>query len=280
MTLQARYLLALSLLALLAFASIEARAATFCVDSSDDFVEALATAEDNGEDNDIRLRTGLYVAPDGGFHIDLLDGSHSLSVVGGYTNDACTERTHGEMRVWTNERSGLEESPPPSSTSESAFNLTHIAFRKQMRASEKSQTVVFSGAVRAWHGPATEPLHAINYEKLPPGALTLTCQTLEIGQQPKLWMSAEGKANIDGKAGNVRTIFSSTWSGEGEMLLYRVRGNGFLHHMVRNLVGTFLDAGRGQIEPEDIRGILEERSRSAAGATAPARGLFLDRVEY
>jgi len=94
MTLQARYILAFALLALIAFASIEARAATFCVNSSDDFADALAAAEGNGEDNDIRLRTGLYVAPDGGFHIDLLDGRHSLSVVGGYTDDACVERTH------------------------------------------------------------------------------------------------------------------------------------------------------------------------------------------
>src|SRR5690242_1945476 len=94
MTLQTRFIFALALLALIALASIEARAATFCVGSSDDFAEALAGAEANGEDNDIRLRTGLYVVPDGGFHIDLRDGSHSLSVAGGYTNDACTERTH------------------------------------------------------------------------------------------------------------------------------------------------------------------------------------------
>jgi len=91
---------------------------------------------------------------------------------------------------------------------------------------------------------------------------------------------SEAETEIEGKTGNVRTIYSSGWSEVGEMLVYRVRGNGFLHHMVRNLVGTFLDAGRGQIEPEEIRGILDERSRSAAGATAPARGLFLDRVEY
>lgn len=88
------------------------------------------------------------------------------------------------------------------------------------------------------------------------------------------------EAEIEGKTGNVRTIYSSVWSADGEMLVYRVRGNGFLHHMVRNMVGTFLDAGRRQIEPEDIRRILDERSRSAAGATAPARGLFLNRVEY
>jgi tRNA pseudouridine38-40 synthase len=88
-------------------------------------------------------------------------------------------------------------------------------------------------------------------------------------------------AGEDGRSGNVRTIFSSAFEKTGgELLVYRVRGNGFLHHMVRNLVGTFIDVGRGHIEPEDVRRILEARSRSAAGATAPARGLFLDSVEY
>ena len=64
------------------------------------------------------------------------------------------------------------------------------------------------------------------------------------------------------------------------MLVYRVRGHGFLHHMVRNLVGTMLDAGRGQLALEEIPGILAVRDRSAAGPTAPARGLFLHSVEY
>jgi tRNA pseudouridine38-40 synthase len=82
----------------------------------------------------------------------------------------------------------------------------------------------------------------------------------------------------------VRTIFTSGWerkhSEAGEMLVYRVRGNGFLHHMVRNLVGTMLDVGRGQIRVEDLGAILDARSRSAAGPTAPAQGLFLHSVEY
>lgn len=82
------------------------------------------------------------------------------------------------------------------------------------------------------------------------------------------------------REGNVRTIFGSEWTEEGDLLAYRVRGNGFLHHMVRNLVGTFVDAGRGHIEPGDIAGILAARDRSAAGATAPACGLFLVSVEY
>ncbi|HWA92953.1 MAG TPA: tRNA pseudouridine(38-40) synthase TruA [Terracidiphilus sp.] len=82
----------------------------------------------------------------------------------------------------------------------------------------------------------------------------------------------------------IRTIFSSQWeasTGEaGNLLTYRVRGNGFLHHMVRNLVGTMLEIGRGQFPAGSMKTILETRSRSAAGPTAPARGLFLHSVEY
>jgi tRNA pseudouridine38-40 synthase len=82
----------------------------------------------------------------------------------------------------------------------------------------------------------------------------------------------------------IRTIFSSLWEQKanetGTLLIYRVRGNGFLHHMVRNLVGTMLDVGRGYLRAEDIGSIFEARSRGAAGPTAPSRGLFLHSVEY
>ncbi|MGC2163035.1 MAG: tRNA pseudouridine(38-40) synthase TruA [Silvibacterium sp.] len=79
---------------------------------------------------------------------------------------------------------------------------------------------------------------------------------------------------------NIRTIFFSSWIEQEDLLIYKVRGNGFLHHMVRNLVGTFLDSGREQITTNAITAILERRSRTAAGVTAPARGLFLDSVDY
>jgi len=82
----------------------------------------------------------------------------------------------------------------------------------------------------------------------------------------------------------VRTIFSSLWETrtipEGDLLVYRVRGNGFLHHMVRNLVGTMLDVGRGRTPLAQIPAILAARDRTAAGPTAPAQGLFLHSVEY
>jgi tRNA pseudouridine38-40 synthase len=85
-----------------------------------------------------------------------------------------------------------------------------------------------------------------------------------------------GRENIS----NVRRIFDSRWRREACELIYEVRGNGFLHHMVRNLVGTFLMVGKGTLKPADVTTILEAKDRSAAGATAPAGGLYLVNVEY
>jgi tRNA pseudouridine38-40 synthase len=81
-------------------------------------------------------------------------------------------------------------------------------------------------------------------------------------------------------ASNIRRIFSSRWERQGDEFIYTVKGSGFLHHMVRNLVGTFILVGKGTLRAEDVTRILEARSRSAAGATAPASGLYLVNVEY
>ena len=79
---------------------------------------------------------------------------------------------------------------------------------------------------------------------------------------------------------DVRTLTESAWREDGDLLIYTVAGNGFLHHMVRNLVGTFLEIGRGQRQAGDLSALIAARDRSAAGATAPARGLFLHSVRY
>ncbi|MEO6982142.1 MAG: tRNA pseudouridine synthase A [Edaphobacter sp.] len=79
---------------------------------------------------------------------------------------------------------------------------------------------------------------------------------------------------------NTRTIFHSSWHRHDGLLIYQVSGNGFLHHMVRNLVGTFVAAAARRISADDIPNILAALDRSAAAATAPARGLFLVEVEY
>jgi len=79
---------------------------------------------------------------------------------------------------------------------------------------------------------------------------------------------------------NVRTIHSALWIRTADEFTLTVRGDGFLHHMVRNIVGTLLQVGKGSLRVNDIERILECRDRSAAGPTAAACGLYLVSVEY
>jgi tRNA pseudouridine38-40 synthase len=78
----------------------------------------------------------------------------------------------------------------------------------------------------------------------------------------------------------VRTIFCSRVELARDRLVYRVRGSGFLKHMVRNLVGTLLEVGKGNLGADDVRGLLAPGVNVKAGPAAPARGLFLMDVEY
>ena len=64
------------------------------------------------------------------------------------------------------------------------------------------------------------------------------------------------------------------------MILFTVAADGFLYNMVRIMTGTLIDVARGNIEPADIDYIIESKNRRLAGATAPAHGLFLNKVSY
>jgi tRNA pseudouridine38-40 synthase len=77
-----------------------------------------------------------------------------------------------------------------------------------------------------------------------------------------------------------KTITHSAWHRADGLLLYRITGSGFLHHMVRNIVGTLVEIGRGSLQVSDLERILAARDRTTAGPTAPARGLFLVEVHY
>lgn len=77
-----------------------------------------------------------------------------------------------------------------------------------------------------------------------------------------------------------REIFDVSISKKGKILKFAVSGNGFLHNMVRIVVGTFLDVGRGAKTLEDVKNALDTGQRKFAGKTMEACGLYLKKVEY
>ena len=77
-----------------------------------------------------------------------------------------------------------------------------------------------------------------------------------------------------------RTVFTSKVERAGDLVTFTVAADGFLYNMVRIMVGTLLRVQQGKFTPEDIPGILEAKDRKAAGPTAPACGLYLNRVFY
>ncbi len=76
------------------------------------------------------------------------------------------------------------------------------------------------------------------------------------------------------------TVFHASWTEEDASLTFVIRADRYLRGMVRALVGTMVDVGRGYTSREEFAGILEHKSRSHAGMSAPARGLVLEEVEY
>jgi tRNA pseudouridine38-40 synthase len=87
------------------------------------------------------------------------------------------------------------------------------------------------------------------------------------------------KLHTDVKTNNCR-IIRAEWAREGEFLVFTIEANRFLRNMVRAIVGTLLEAGRGKLSVEDFRRIIESKDRGKAGTSAPAHALFLHDIEY
>ena len=78
----------------------------------------------------------------------------------------------------------------------------------------------------------------------------------------------------------IRTLWRSEWRVRGEELHFITEGRGYLYKMVRSMVGSMIDVGRGRISPEEIPRILQTTHRTARVVSAPAKGLSMDKVFY
>ncbi len=87
------------------------------------------------------------------------------------------------------------------------------------------------------------------------------------------------RLHTDVKTNNCK-IMQAKWKTEGTQLVFVVKADRFLRNMVRAIVGTLLEVGKGKLDVEEFRQIIEKKDRGAAGASAPAQGLFLAHIEY
>lgn len=87
------------------------------------------------------------------------------------------------------------------------------------------------------------------------------------------------KLHTDVKTNNCK-IMQAEWMRQGNEYIFTIRANRFLRNMVRSIVGTLLEAGRGKLDAEDMRHIIEAKNRSKAGTSAPGHALFLEDITY
>lgn len=79
---------------------------------------------------------------------------------------------------------------------------------------------------------------------------------------------------------NIRTIFSADLYQDKDFIVFEIKGNGFLHNMVRIIVGTLIEIGYGKRKADDMKNIIEKKDRLSAGKTVSSCGLYLKEVEY
>jgi len=170
----------------------------------------------------------------------------------------------------------LNDVLPPSVR---VLKVERAAPRFHARASAKAKTYRY----RIWRRAIRPPFLA-RYVTHHPYPLNIPAMwraaRLVVGRHDFTSFAAVDPEERPQERSHVRRIFSSRFRRTPDELIYEVRGDGFLHHMVRNLVGTFLLVGKGTLQPSDIPRIVKAKKRSAAGPTAPPEALYLVSVEY
>jgi len=135
---------------------------------------------------------------------------------------------------------------------------------------------------RIWRGEVLSPFerHYVHHHPYPlDDDAMIRAAPLLIGEHDFSAFAAADERDELGYS-KVRTIWHSAVERDGERLYYRIRGSGFLKHMVRNIVGVLIETGKGNLQQQDICARLQPGCGIRPGPTAPACGLFLIGVEY
>lgn len=156
-----------------------------------------------------------------------------------------------------------------------ALSCREVDFDFHARYDCKSKEYIY----KIWNSPNKSPFlynYSLHY-KYPLDEKFLSEQAKDfIGTHDFSSFCAAGSSVED----TVRTVMNATVEREGDMVIFRVEADGFLYNMVRIMTGTLLDIAKKKIPADSIPQIIESGSRFAAGYTAPARGLYLNNINY
>ncbi len=156
-----------------------------------------------------------------------------------------------------------------------ALDCKEVDFDFHARYDCKSKEYIY----RIWNSPNKNPFlynYSLHY-KYPLDEEFLCSQAKQfIGTYDFSSFCAAGSSVED----TVRTVKNASVERNGDEVIFRVEANGFLYNMVRIMTGTLIDIARGKIPENSIPQIIEAKNRFAAGYTAPARGLYLNKIHY
>lgn len=156
-----------------------------------------------------------------------------------------------------------------------ALDCKEVDFDFHARYDCRSKEYIY----RIWNSPNKNPFlynYSLHY-KYPLDEKFLDSQAKQfIGTYDFSSFCAAGSSVED----TVRTVMNASVERCGDEVVFRVEANGFLYNMVRIMTGTLIDISRGRIPENSIPQIIEAKNRFAAGYTAPARGLYLNKIHY
>jgi tRNA pseudouridine38-40 synthase len=187
-------------------------------------------------------------------------------------NQVCNFKTPSQIPIDTLKR-GLNALLPPDILVKEA-TVVPLEFHSRYRAKSK----IYEYRILNRQNPDIFRRNVLWHIRLPLDVETMSeCLPIIKGTHDFSAFKSSGSANTD----PVRTILSTCIeSDEDGVLRIIVEGNGFLRHMVRNIIGTLVEAGTGRMDLKRFAEVLESGDRQMAGRKAPPQGLFLVAVKY